>query len=206
VKEITERFGLSGLVVVGLCSGAVSAIYTAAGSKECKGLVLMDPYFHLPLKKNSELWEKLTGRISRSVIGLLIRNSYDHLKGLLLRNRAPANANFALLNRWKELTATDLPILIFKAPSFKPRGEEFDYFAHILNLASAKARVTVRMIEGAGHTFSNRVGRSGVCQHTEQWLAESFSLAEAEPSLRPLPHLRFETIGDYSKEERTIHA
>src|SRR6202044_2039583 len=30
MRELSERFGLSGVVVVGLCAGAVSALYTAA--------------------------------------------------------------------------------------------------------------------------------------------------------------------------------
>ena len=49
MRELSERFSLSGVVVVGLCAGAVSALYTAAASKECRGLVLMDPYFYLPI-------------------------------------------------------------------------------------------------------------------------------------------------------------
>src|SRR5271170_3397262 len=65
IQELVGRFGLDGVIIVGLCSGAVSAVYTAAVSKECMGLILMDPYFHLPVKKSSKVWQKLTGRISR---------------------------------------------------------------------------------------------------------------------------------------------
>ena len=36
-RDLTSRFRLSGVVLVGLCAGAVTAIYTAAVSKECRG-------------------------------------------------------------------------------------------------------------------------------------------------------------------------
>src|SRR6202453_5265045 len=95
--ELSERFGLSGVVVVGLCAGAVSALYTAAASKECRGLVLMDPYFHLPISPPSWIWQKLTGRISRTALGRLVTKGYDRFTDLRLylrRNPMPENANF----------------------------------------------------------------------------------------------------------------
>ena len=190
-KELSERFGLSGVVVVGLCAGAVSALYTAAASKECRGLVLMDPYFHLPISPPPWMWQKLTGRISRTSLGGLISKGYDRFTDLRLylrRNPMPENANFPLLRCWKTVASTGLPILLLKAPATKPRGEEFDYLKYILEQAGSNSRVAVKVVEGAGHTFSNRVGRAGVQQLIEGWL--NFYL--------PLPG-----CGDYTNRRET---
>ncbi|MFZ0664724.1 MAG: alpha/beta fold hydrolase, partial [Acidimicrobiales bacterium] len=173
MRELSERFSLSGVVVVGLCAGAVSALYTAAASKECRGLVLMDPYFHLPIPPPPWIWQKLTGRISRSSLGRLISKGYDlftDLRLYLRRNPMPENANFPLLRCWKTVASTGLPILLLKAPATKPRGEEFDYLKYILEQAGSSSRVVVKVVEGAGHTFSNRAGRAGVQQLLESWL------------------------------------
>jgi len=166
MRELSERFGLSGVVAVGLCAGAVSALYTAAASKECRGLVLMDPYFHLPISPPSWIWQKLTGRISRTALGRLTSKGYDRFTDLRLYLRR----NFPLLRCWKMVASTGLPILLLKAPGTKPRGEEFDYLKYILEQAGSNSRVVVKVVEGAGHTFSNRVGRAGVQQLVESWL------------------------------------
>ena len=179
MRELSERFGLSGVVVVGLCAGAVSALYTAAASKECRGLVLMDPYFYLPIAPPSWLWQKLTGRISRTALGRLISKGYDRFTDLRLclrKNPMPENANFPLLRCWKTVATAGLPILVLKAPATKPRGEEFDYLKYILEQAGSNNRVAVKVVEGAGHTFSNRVGRTGVQQLMEGWLNFYFPL------------------------------
>jgi pimeloyl-ACP methyl ester carboxylesterase len=184
IRDLIARFNLSGVVIVGQCSGAVSAIYSAAASRDCKGLVLLDPYFHLPLNLDS----KIRGRINiwaiKNPIGSFLSSVYGRLKQvrLLLRGDVPPeNANFSLLRNWKELASTGLPILIFKAPrrkttGTKPKVGEFDYFKFILSLTGRKGRVVIQMMNGANHTFANRLSRAAVRQHTEQWLKEWFPL------------------------------
>jgi pimeloyl-ACP methyl ester carboxylesterase len=179
MRELSQQFDLAGVIVVGLCAGAVSALYTAGASKDCRGLVLMDPYFHLPLPPRSWLWQKLTGRISRTALGRVISSGYDRFTDLRLylrRNSMPENTNFPLLKCWKTVAPTGLPILLLKAPATKPRGEEFDYLKYICEQAGSNSRVVVKVVEGAGHTFSNRMGRDGVRQITEGWLSLYFPL------------------------------
>ena len=179
MRELSEQFDLSGLVVVGLCAGAVSALYSAAASKDCRGVVLMDPYFHLPIPPRSWLWQKLTGRISRTALGRVVSNAYDRFTDLRLylrRNPMPENTNFALLKCWKTVAPAGLPILLLKAPTTKPRGEEFNYVRYLLEQAGSNSRVVVKVVEGAGHTFSNRTGRAGVREVTEGWLSLYFPL------------------------------
>ena len=122
--------------MVGLCAGAVSALFAAMSSSQCKGVIVMDPYFHLPLKRRSRLWQTLTGRISRSAPGRFISAAYDKIKDAWVFFRGetpPENANFPLLSAWKTLSANRLPMLVFRAPGTKCRGGEFDYLRYLLS-------------------------------------------------------------------------
>lgn len=175
-REIVERFRLSGIIFVGLCAGAVTAIYSAATTQECKGLLLLDPYFHLPLKSRSRLWQKLTGRISRTTLGIETEKLYDRLTDTWRRlagDAPPGNANFPLLTCWRDVATTGLPTMLFRAPGIRHRGE-FDYLKHVLKLAGRKGDVVVKTIEEANHTFSNRAGRDAVRRQVESWLTSHF--------------------------------
>jgi pimeloyl-ACP methyl ester carboxylesterase len=174
VEKIIDRFGLSGAVIVGHCAGTVSALYAAAASKDCRGVVLMDPYFYLLQAVRSE------GLISRV---------YDRLKKVqivLRKGTLPGNANFPLLDCWKQLVSRGLPVLIMNSPAFsnQSRASEFDYLKYVLRLAAGRSPVVVRVIEGTDHSFANRVGRLAVRQHTENWLQTHFPHAiSGEPTL-----------------------
>jgi pimeloyl-ACP methyl ester carboxylesterase len=187
VKELVERFGLSGVVIVGHCAGTVSAIYAAAGCmSQCRGLVLLDPYFHVPQAIRPAVRRGLSDWALRTKVGGIFSDLYARTRNfrLLLRGNAPPrNANFPLLSRWKEVASTGLPILIIKAPSRKatgtgPKAGEFDYLKHVLNLAGRKSKVLVRLVEGTDHSFANRMGRLGVQQYIEQWLSNSLRSRE----------------------------
>jgi pimeloyl-ACP methyl ester carboxylesterase len=197
VKELVERFNLSGVVIVGHCAGAVSAIYAAAASPECKALVLMDPYFFLPQQlKQSKAWKRLVRWASQSKPGGILSSFYDRLKDIrqtLRGNAPPPNANFALLQRWKEVASNGLPILLLKAPGrktsgTKPRVGEFDYLEHILTLAGRRSQVVVHFIEGTDHSFANQVGRSAVRQFTEGWLSAHFPLIRQRDTVANTVH------------------
>jgi pimeloyl-ACP methyl ester carboxylesterase len=187
VKELVERFSLSGVVLVGHCAGTVSAIYAAAACKaECKGLVLLDPYFHLPQAIRPKVRRSLSDWALRTSIGGKFSNIYDRLRniGLLLRGNAPPrNANFPLLSCWREVASAGLPILLLKAPArkapgTKPRVGEFDYMKHVLEIAGRKSQVAVELIEGTDHSFANRLGQAEVRRRTEHWLSTYLPLRE----------------------------
>ena len=187
VKELVERFGLSGVVIVGHCAGTVSAIFAAAACmSECRGLVLLDPYFHVPQAVRPAVRRGISDWALRSKIGRRLSNLYDRTRNIriLLRGSAPPrNANLPLLSRWREVASTGLPILIIKAPSRKatgtgPRFGEFDYLKHVLNLAGRKSQLVVELVQGTDHSFANRTGRVGVQQYIEQWLGNYLPLRE----------------------------
>lgn len=179
VEQLMQRFGLSGVVVVGLCAGAVSALYTAAACKDCKGVIMMDPYFHLPLANASSLWEKAVRRLSRTAVGARISMIYDRVRAFhaqLPGTPPPSNANFPLLNCWKSVASQGVPILLLKAHHTKLKIGDFDYLSYILELAGPQSKVEVEVVEGTGHSFANRVGRLAVRQTTERWLSTYFPL------------------------------
>jgi pimeloyl-ACP methyl ester carboxylesterase len=187
IDELVERFDLSGVVLVGHCAGTVSAIYAAAaGPGKCKGLVLLDPYFHVAQAVRSKVRQGLSDWALESKIGRVASNIYDRLRDIrqfLRRNALPGNANFGLLSRWKAVASTGLPILLLKAPArkaqgTKPRVGEFDYLKYVLGLAGRNSKVVVELIEGTDHSFANRQGRAGVRDHTERWLTSYFPLQE----------------------------
>jgi pimeloyl-ACP methyl ester carboxylesterase len=186
VKELLSRFQLSGMLLFGHCAGAVSAIFAAAAAKECKGLVLMDPYFHLNQAVRPRVRQELSSWARRSKLGSLLSDVYYRSRAFLLHlrhNALPKNANRRLLERWKVIAAGGLPILYLKAPSLKapgtkPRVGQFDYLEYILDLAGPRSQVVVQLIEGTDHSFANRLGRASVLAHTQKWLHSWFPLPQ----------------------------
>jgi pimeloyl-ACP methyl ester carboxylesterase len=187
MKELVERFELSGVVIVGHCAGTVSAICAAAGCMEtCKGLILMDPYFHLPQAVRAPVRRGLSEWALQNRLGAVLSNIYDRLRDLFLTlrgGRLPRNANVALLSQWREIAVTGLPILLLKAPArkaagTKPRVGEFDYLKHVLSLAGRNSNVVVELVQGTDHSFANLVGRAAVRRFIKIWLASYLPMRE----------------------------
>ncbi len=188
IRELMARFNLSGVVIVGHCAGAVSAIYAAAASRDCKGLVLLDPYFYLPpATKQKEIRSRLSLWFLQSNLRGLLIKAYRLFKEarLLLRGDAlPENANIPLLRCWGKLASIGLPILILKAPGRQtsgmgPRVGEFDYLRYVLKLAANNSNIGVKIAAGSNHGFSNRLGRAAVRRCIEDWLGDYFPSAES---------------------------
>jgi pimeloyl-ACP methyl ester carboxylesterase len=183
VKDLVARFSLSGMVIIGHCAGAVTALYTAAVSKDCRGLVLTDPYFFLP-RERTKIREELNRWSSRSRLGSLISTIHywlKHIHLLTLRNRPPRNANLPLLRCWNQLASAGMPMLVMKAPALKshgikPRMGEFDYLGYLAALTGCGSRVVVEFIEGTNHSFADAVGREAIRRHTESWLKVCFPI------------------------------
>jgi pimeloyl-ACP methyl ester carboxylesterase len=190
-KELVERFNLEGVVIVGHCAGAITAIHAAAMCSECKGLILMDPYFHLQKANRPKMRQGLSEWARRSKIGARLSNIYDLARDIrlrFLRNRPPENANFPLLNCWKQVASDGLPTLFLKAPGLKtsgpkPRVGEFDYLKYALELAGSKSCAIVRFVSGTDHSFANRVGRAAVGRAMEDWLATYLPLPNAQQAV-----------------------
>jgi pimeloyl-ACP methyl ester carboxylesterase len=182
IEELVERIGLSGVVIVGHCAGAVSALFAAAASKRCRGLIMMDPYFHFSQMIRPKVRHKLSDWARRSRLGGFASDFYDRCRGYLLarsEGRPPRNANFRLLSCWKQTATMGMPILILKAPGLKasgikPRVGQFDYIKYAMEMAGNENQVTVKLIEGTDHSFANGVGRSSVDREITNWLERYF--------------------------------
>jgi pimeloyl-ACP methyl ester carboxylesterase len=190
-RQLVNRYGLSGVVFFGHCAGAVSALYAGAASSDCKGLILLDPYFHLPRVERPRVRQQLSNWARSSRVGGLASNVYDHARNLtsLVRGSAlPANANSQLLACWKQVANGGMPILLLKAPGIKaqghrPRMGQFDYIDHIVNLAGSRSNICVEFVESADHSFANREGRTAVEQHIADWLAAKFPMPKFKSAL-----------------------
>jgi pimeloyl-ACP methyl ester carboxylesterase len=188
VNQLIERYRLTGIILFGHCAGSVSALYAGAASPECKGLILLDPYFHLPQAKRARVREELSDWARRSKLGRLLSNVYDRVRSIALiahGSAPPGNANAQLLTKWKQVATAGLPVLLLKAPGIKaqgakPRLGEFDYIDYVVKLAGKKSRVAAEFVEGADHSFANRRGRDEVERHIDRWLAANFPLPRFE--------------------------
>jgi pimeloyl-ACP methyl ester carboxylesterase len=189
IEELVQRFGLSGLVIYGHCTGATSAIYAASECKECKGLILADPYFYIANLLTPKLRPELVDWVRRSKVGEVLRAVYARMREAPKKFRSdalPPNANVALVSGWKKVLSKGLPILVLKSPhptalgSSKLRSGRFDYLAHVASFAVRSNQITTRTIEETDHSFANQLGRAAVQVYTETWLREYFPVAETE--------------------------
>ncbi len=196
IRNLVRRFGLSGAVVVGLCSGAVSALYAAGDTdNDVKGLILLDAYFDLPEETAhlstysplsariprqfqstwDEKWTDLRFWLMRTKPGGILHAMRDYVRYLRFRGKRhtlPKNANRRLVHTWERLASTGLPMLIFTAPSQKPRWGQFDYFRYFR--VAAYNSIVFKPVEGTDHSFHRGDGKETVRAHTERWLRACF--------------------------------
>jgi len=182
-RQITQRFDLGGVVIVGHCAGAVSALLAAERAPECKGLVLMDVYFHLPQAVRPTFRRHLSNWALRSPTGRVASNIYDRLRKLRMRfltTTLPANANVPLLRCWSQIASSGQPILLLKAPArkavgTKPRDGEFDYLQYAMKTAGPRSRVSLMFAEESDHSFATQTGRAAVRKEMTTWLESCFA-------------------------------
>jgi pimeloyl-ACP methyl ester carboxylesterase len=84
VRELVESFNLSGIVLFGHCAGAVSSLFAAAKLPECKGLILLDVYFHLPQAVRPVMRRKLSDWALKSRLGRIASDIYHQLRTQML--------------------------------------------------------------------------------------------------------------------------
>jgi pimeloyl-ACP methyl ester carboxylesterase len=185
IKQIRLRYDLGSMILIGHCSGAVTSLFAASSCDDCRGLVLLEPYFHLFPPVATEGRAALSEWAASNRLGGILSNIFDRLKELRLRLRRselPSNANLPLIKRWKNLASAGLPILVLKAPGAKaagakPRLGEFDYLTYVAGIGGSRRRVDIKVIEGTTHSFADRTGRTAVLHDTESWLCEYFPQA-----------------------------
>jgi len=178
--HLVERFRLHGILLVGHCSGAVTALYSAAADNRIMGLVLLDPYFNL--RPESEIQNALLTWHWR-IIGKLVGDGsaqaylravrlHSYLRGIYRRKmRLPGASNLPLIRCWNQVASRGTRILVLRSSSFIPKPEEFDYISHFQSVAGRDCHISVKLIEGATHDFAERHVREVVRRYTEHWLS-----------------------------------
>ena len=199
ISELTRTYNLRGVVLGGLCAGSVSTLFAASERKECKGLILLDPYFHLPMWAAPKLSPGFVHWSRRTRLGHLLRYTYDRVREkpwAIGREALPRNANFPLLARWKQVATVGTPILIVKSPGIEPRPGQFDYLEYVQGAAGRDSRVLIRTVSDTDHSFSNHAGREAVRLHAENFLTEYFPLAPVAAAA-PVNDVSVPTIGNH---------
>jgi pimeloyl-ACP methyl ester carboxylesterase len=181
VKELTARYELGGMVLLGHCAGAVTAMYTAAMTPECKGLVLTDPYFHLEHEK-ADLVVAVKDWVMWGPVAKVTRYLFHALRSVYLlvkRLRTtgagsglPRNANVPMLRRCKQLLSSGVPMLVMQSPRWAVG--QFNYLDHLESSARSKTRMSVVPLEGVDHSFANCAARKAVLENTGKWLKRYF--------------------------------
>lgn len=193
VEEFAKLFRLQGVVVAGHCAGGVSAIYAAATCQVVKGLILLDPYFHLGEEPVSATRHRIRSLALRNPLVGLISDFYGRVKQLWQfpkRWWLPGNANLSLIRCWTQLAHARIPIIVLTAPMAARNAHEFDYIYHLERVSGVAPRVVVRQIEGTDHAFVKGDGKRLVRSQMEQWLSAHFPLECGEASrgsTEPLP-------------------
>jgi pimeloyl-ACP methyl ester carboxylesterase len=191
-KEFSERFGLAGVVIYGHCAAGTTAIFAAAACKECRGLIITEPYFNVANMLTQKLSPGMVNWVRRTKIGELLRAAYVRLREARKKQdngTLPGNANVNLVTHWKQLVSIGLPILVCKSGepaalgSGKLRAGTFDYLEHITSFAGPRSRLSLETIEGTNHSFADRFGREAIREHAEAWLHKHFPSEVAEAAL-----------------------
>jgi pimeloyl-ACP methyl ester carboxylesterase len=183
VKEFSERFGLVGVVIYGHCAGGTTAIYAASACKECRGLIITDPYFNAANMLTPKLSPGMVDWARRTKVGEVLRAAYARVREARRKRgngTLPGNANVNLVTHWKQLVSSGLPMLVLKSGepaalgSSKLRAGTFDYLEHITSFAGQRSRLSLHTIEGTNHSFADRLGRAAIQEHAEFWLHKHF--------------------------------
>jgi pimeloyl-ACP methyl ester carboxylesterase len=188
LKELVDRFELSGVVVVGHCLGAVNALYAASEARICKGLILLDPYFNRPKWITAKIQPGLVHWARKSRAGVYLRKTFDlawSVPRKLRGNELPSNANLALLSQWKQVASKGLPILVLTSPGCQPRPGQFNYLQYALTLAGHKSRITAHEVENTDHSFADSMGKDAVRRYAESWMNHCWPHASTEEALVP---------------------
>lgn len=200
-RSVVDRWNFQGVVVIGLCAGAVTALYAAASDERIKGLILMDPYFYLQrditsrsvlshwqmrvMRKMEDDWQGSASAQHNVGLRLVLklRGIQHKLRDVVLRARAgrlPSTANKPLIRCWNRVASSGRPMLVMSSSWSKPQGGAFDYLGHLLSASARRSRVDTEVIEGTTHNFAEGPGKAAVDRSIRQWLSRNFSLAGFE--------------------------
>ena len=194
--ELKRRFELRGLILGGLCGGALNAIYAAEGREsDVLGLALLEPSFFLlgmsgpqipneallPTRlylrtaaKMRQIRQALRARLIGTPVGdrlLAVYDLFKRARDRVLNSRLPAGANLTLIDGCRRLAACGKPMLVVTAGSAFRKMIRRDIFGQ-----TRRERVTFVEVEGTNHMLIPGGGKQTVVRQVEQWVLASFPL------------------------------
>ena len=197
VGEIVREYGLGGMVLAGICGGAVTSLFTAP---KCipgivRGLVLLDPTFktfsaqlppRAPKSGVARVWSDALARIQGTSTGIrakIVRTSAGERMSVayalvkkaartLLSNKLPANTNMALIRCWQDQAGGSLPLLVFNADSEARRLDEYDYSGYLLK--NSGDNITWINIEETNHSFLEGKAPEILQETITHWMSTQF--------------------------------
>jgi hypothetical protein len=193
-RELRRIYGLSGLVLAGICGGAQTSVFAAAKDRDngVAGLILLDMPFFLYQSSTAPTRKKagrsLGGRIKASVARGKGRardwvlsqkwepqatKIYYGLKRITSRangSTLPPNTNHPLLKTLIGLLDQGVPALVITAHPLIPEPKSFDYIGYLT--ARAPDRLEHAKIMGTTHSFVENEGAKGVQEAVAAWLAK----------------------------------
>jgi pimeloyl-ACP methyl ester carboxylesterase len=198
VREIVRQYGLGGMVLAGICGGAVTSLFTVP---KCipgivRGLVLLDPTFKTfsaqsppkaPKTGVARAWSnawsrvratnaRIRAKIVRTDFGERMSVAYALLKKAartLLSNKLPANTNMPLIHCWRDQAGAGLPLLVFNADSEARRLDEYDYRSCLLK--DSRNNITWINIEETNHSFLEGKAPEILQKTITHWMSAHFS-------------------------------
>ena len=192
-RELRRKYGLTGIVLMGICGGAQTSVFAAAREHNAgvAGLVLLDMPFFLyhdsisTAQKNAgnSLWSRtLTGVLcikARVHDWVLVQRwepyataIYHRLKRISNRAKAgslPLNTNLSLLQTLCRLLDQGIPALLITAHPPTPEPPSFDYIGYVARRAGAGLKHV--KIHETTHSFVENYGPEAVLEAVSGWLA-----------------------------------
>jgi len=203
-RELREKYGLTGLVLGGICGGAQTSVFAAAKAHGAgiAGLILLDmPFFRYRssspsvAKKPSLRRRMFSGfrgaeaRMRDWVLGQkwepLATRVYYRFKKMTGRTKAgvlPPDSNLVLIKALAGLLGQGIPALMVTAHPLIQEPQSFDYIGHLAGQAGG--RLERAKIQGTTHSFVENGGSEAVFRAVASWLDR---LASARQPGRDVP-------------------
>lgn len=194
---LIERYQLKGMIYLGHCGGATTAVYSAdrCNGDDLLGLILLDPAFvwYRPPPKpkpdakgiakamavfRTRIWQAYqSARTSLlpTPPGQVISKGLAAAKRVRQRLRGeplPSDANVRLIRCWERLAHSGKPLLVLTAEPPKKKANYFDYLGYLEQ--RHPGRLSRYNIEGTSHSFVEGNGTEEVMTRIDAWLAQRF--------------------------------
>jgi pimeloyl-ACP methyl ester carboxylesterase len=192
-RELRRTYGLSGIVLAGICGGAQTSVFAAARDHGTgiAGLALLDMPFFLYRSSNPAAQKKaglsFLGRCRCGVVGAkakmrdwvltqkwepLATKTYYRLRKMTSRTKGgslPPNTNLILLKTLSALLDQGIPVLMVTAHPPIPERQSFDYIGYVADRPGG--RLEHAKIHGTTHSFVENGGAEAVREALARWLA-----------------------------------